>query len=257
MGTILFDNGKHQCIKFDDLTEGGEIQSNQFLIIHDRRGLLIDCGGYRIYQHLLGAVSRYLPAGSIDYIFLSHQDPDIGSGLNLWLPVCKAQVLVSALWIRFIPAFCVRGLSETRATAIPDQGLRIQLAGCELFAIPAHFLHSPGNFQLYDPVSKILFTGDLGASLAPEKECIATAEEFERHIESMAGFHRRYMASREFCRKWAEMIRPMDIDMIVPQHGARITGPTAVNLFREWVAQEQTASDGFIDTAFRLPFEIG
>lgn len=157
MSIILYDDGEHQCVKFGDLSPGGEVQSNQFLIIHNKRGLLLDCGGYRIFKSLLGAIAHHLPAGSLEYIFLSHQDPDIGSGLNLWLPICKAKILISGLWTRFIPAFCVRGLSEDRLDPIPDAGKVFELAGSPLVAVPGHFMHSPGNFHLYDPVSKILF----------------------------------------------------------------------------------------------------
>ena len=32
-----------------------------------------------------------------------------------------------------------------------------------MYALPAHFLHSVGNFHIYDPIAKILYTGDLGA----------------------------------------------------------------------------------------------
>ena len=95
----------------------------------------------------------------MDYIFLSHQDPDIGSGLNLWLPICNAKIMISALWQRFNSAFCVRGLSEERIFAIPDQGVRFKLNDSPLIAIAAHFLHSPGNFHLYDPVAKTVGGG--------------------------------------------------------------------------------------------------
>jgi flavorubredoxin len=89
--------------KIDDLVENAEVTSNQFLIVHNRKGLLLDCGGYRIYKNVLGALAHFLPAGALDYIFLSPQDPDTGSGLNLWLPTCNAKIMVSALWQRFIP----------------------------------------------------------------------------------------------------------------------------------------------------------
>ena len=35
----------------------------------------------------------------------------------------------------------------------------------KLMALPAHFLHSSGNHQIYDPESRILYSGDLGASV--------------------------------------------------------------------------------------------
>ncbi len=51
MATVLFDNGVHKCIVFDDILSGDvrgtDIQANQFLIIHNGEGLLYDPGGVR------------------------------------------------------------------------------------------------------------------------------------------------------------------------------------------------------------------
>lgn len=242
MSIILYSDDKHQCIQLNNQVIDGEIQASQFLVKHNSRGMLIGCGGQRIYKNVLAALSAHLPSGSLDYIFLPHQDPDIGSGLNLWLPICKAQVMISSLWTRFLPAFCVQGLLESRVTAIPDQGMKIDLAGSSLVAVPAHFLYSPGNFHLYDPVAKILFTANLGASIMAETENIKTEEEFERYIPQMALFHDRYMPGNEACCRWAALARQMDVEMIVPQYGARISGKTLVEKFYQWVEREKTAA---------------
>lgn len=242
MSIILYTDDKHQCIQLKNQVIDGETQASQFLVKHNSRGMLIGCGGQRIYKNVLAALSAHLPSGSLDYIFLPHQDPDIGSGLNLWLPICKAQVLISSLWTRFLPAFCIQGLLESRVTAIPDQGIKIDLAGSSLVTVPAHFLYSPGNFHLYDPVSKILFTANLGASIKAQMENIETEEEFERHIPQMALFHERYMPGNEACCRWAALARQMDVEMIVPQYGARITGKALVEKFYQWVETEKTAA---------------
>ena len=76
-------------------------------------------------------------------------------------------------------------------THLPDEGMWIDLNGCELAILPAHFLHSPGNFHVYDPLSKILYTGDIGASLGCEYRRV---EDFDDHVAFMVGFHERYMA---------------------------------------------------------------
>jgi flavorubredoxin len=120
-------------------------------------------------------------------------------------------------------------------------------------AVAAHFLHSPGNFHLYDPVAKILFTSDLGASISPHKEVIETQEDFELHKKNMSGFHNRYIASNTVCRKWAAMVRNLDVEMIVPQHGAHIVGKTLVEAFYQWVETEKTAVDDFVENLFQLP----
>lgn len=253
MSTVLYTDDNHQCIKFDGQAIDGDVQANQFLIKHDRRGMLIGCGGQRMYKSVLAELSSHLPAGALDFIFLSHQDPDIGSGLNQWLPICKAQVMISSLWTRFLPTFCVQGLLESRVTAIPDSGMQVELAGSPLIAVPAHFLYSPGNFQLYDPVSKILFTGSLGSSIDPHLENIVTEEDFNRHQPLMTVAHSRCIAGNEACKRWAAMIRQLDVEMIVPQYGARISGKGLVERFYQWVEQEKTAVDDFADDLFKLP----
>lgn len=253
MSTTLYEDSNHKCVKFDGLVGEGEVPSNQFLIVHNRRGLLLDCGGYRVYKNLLGELASHLPAGAVEYIFLSHQDPDIGSGLNLWLPVCNAKVMISALWKKFIPAFCARGLSDDTLFAIPDKGVRFELNGAPLVAIPAHFLHSPGCFHLYDSVAKILFTSDLGSSITPHKAAIDTKEDFALHVTNMRAFHNRYMGSKRAAQSWVAMVRRLDVEMIVPQHGAHIVGKPLVESFYSWVEEEKTALDDFSQSLYGLP----
>ena len=41
---VLFDNGTHQCLMFDDLVSGEGVQSNQFLITdHEQTGAVVVC----------------------------------------------------------------------------------------------------------------------------------------------------------------------------------------------------------------------
>ncbi len=75
--------------------------------------------------------------------------------------------MVPALWERFIPHFTRPGKLTDRTIAIPDAGLNLALGDIRLQALQAHFLHAEGNFSFYDPVSKILFSGDIGANLPP------------------------------------------------------------------------------------------
>lgn len=235
MAIELYNDGNHRCIKFDDLTKEGEIPANQFMIVHDKRGLLIDPGGNKLFAQLSTEIAIYAPPQRVDYIVLSHQDPDVGAGLNGWLLMTDAKIVISALWTRFIPNFCTSSFAENRMVAVPDEGMDIELSGAPLKLVPAHFLHSPGNFHLYDATSRILFTGDLGASIAPPEENVTSAQQFKEHIDNMSGFHARYIPHSEACRRWAKEARKLDIDMIVPQHGARMSGSECVNAFIDWV----------------------
>jgi flavorubredoxin len=51
----------------------------------------------------------------------------------------------------------------------------------------------------------------------------------------MEGFHRRYMVSRKVCALWANMVRRLDVEMIVPQHGQRFEGKVMIDQFLNWI----------------------
>ena len=38
---------------------------------------------------------------------------------------------------------------------ILDEGMNLELGSIDLMAVPAHFLHAEGNFQFYDPHSRM------------------------------------------------------------------------------------------------------
>jgi len=116
--------------------------------------------------------------------------------------------------------------------------------------VPAHFLHSVGNFQLYDPLSKILFSGDMGASMLDDSGPVA---DFATHVPSMLGFHRRYMASNKACRLWAAMVRGMDVEMIVPQHGRPFMGREMISAFLYWIENLECGLDLLGPEDYQLP----
>lgn len=164
---------------------------------------------------------------------------------------CK--VVCSRLWERFFPHLVpgYRGKNlEQRILGLPDQGGRIELGRSYIQAVPAHFLHSVGNFHFYDPVSRILFSGDLGASLVDD-EPSKPVEDFQAHIPTMEGFHRRYMVSNRACRLWANMARKMDIEMIVPQHGRPFKGKAMVDTFIDWISGLECGVDLMTEADFK------
>lgn len=213
--------------------------------------MLLDPGGHKVFSKLLSELSVYIPPNQIRYIFLSHQDPDIVASINGWLMTTKAEAYISKLWMRFLPHFGLDSQLEGRVKPIDDHGKVLTLGGdCKIYILPAHFLHSEGNFQVYDPCSKILFSGDLGASLGQDYFFV---EDFDKHIKYMEGFHRRYMVSNKVLRFWANMVKDLDIEMIVPQHGAIFKGKDMVKRFIEWVENLEVGVDLLTQDMYRVP----
>ena len=239
--TILYDDGKHRNVLLEDFSPpGAAVQTNQHLILDGGEGLLLDPGGHKVYTKVLAATFAELGGAGLKHIFLSHQDPDIVAAVNGWLMTTDATAHVSALWTRFIPHFGLDRLVEKRLLPIPDEGQVLPLGASKVVLIPAHFLHSAGNFQLYDPISRILYTGDLGASLDVE---YAEVPDFDAHLPKMEGFHRRYMASRRAMQVWTRVARQLDIEILAPQHGAFFRGKAMVNRFVEWADGLECGSD--------------
>jgi flavorubredoxin len=256
MAIELFNNGKHLCLMFDDLVDdsmGAAVQANQFLIVDNGHGALIDPGGNMTYNGLLMEMHNYFSPKKLDYILASHADPDIIASVNKWMIHTDCKVLISKLWTRFVPHFCSVGNAEGRVDGIPDEGMKIPLGESMIKAIPAHFMHSEGNFQFYDPVSKILFSGDLGASIVKHDEADVPVEDFKAHIPLMEGFHKRYMISNKILRFWVHMVRQMDVESIVPQHGRAMRGKKMVNEFLNWLENLPCGVDIMTQENYRAP----
>lgn len=251
----LYNHSGHQCLMFTDLCQEGTevVQSNQFLIIDGDTGAIIDPGGNLAYGELYLAMTRHFTPQRLSAIFASHADPDIIASLDRWMTATPtAKIYISRVWERFIPHFCKSGKTDGRIVGIPDPGMRVPVGRSELVALPAHFLHSEGNFQFYDPVSRILFSGDLGASMGTGAQAQEFVTRLAGHVPRMEGFHRRYMVSNKVMRHWAQMVRSLDIDMIVPQHGSPMRGP-AVREFIEWAERLECGIDLLTSKDYRVP----
>ena len=258
MAIELFRKDDHVCLMFAKLSDedGEAVQSNQFLIVNKGTGCIIDPGGNLAYNELYLGMSQHFPPHKLAAILASHADPDIIASLDRWMTATSATVYISRIWERFAPHFCKPGKTLGRIVGIPDPGQRLRLgegsSAFELVALPAHFLHAEGNFQFYDPVSRILFSGDLGASIGADLNPEETVTDLGPHLRRMEGFHRRYMVSNKVLRLWAAMVRQLDIKMIVPQHGSPMAGP-AVKQFIDWAKNPQCGIDLMGSAQYQIP----
>ena len=232
----IFEEGDHKwtAITRDPNRPNFLIDTNEYLITNGDDAILLDPGGSEIFPAVFSALSTVFDPRKIDKLFASHQDPDIISSLSMWLEFNPGiKCYISWLWAGFVPHF--GGNAET-FVAIPDAGMDLMVGGQRLQAVPAHFLHSSGNFHLYDPKAKILFSGDVGAALLPAGEDGLFVEDFDRHIRHAEGFHRRWMGSDKAKRDWCARVSALDIDMLCPQHGAIYQGAD-VKRFIDWFSR--------------------
>jgi len=209
------------------------IDTNQYMVVCDNQAILLDPGGIELFAPMLSSIVKDVALEQITHLFASHQDPDIISSLGLWDQVLPQARLHSPwLWEGFIRHF---GMNNIHYEPIPDEGRTIELGGLGLQLIPAHYLHSSGNFNVYDPVAKILFSGDIGAALeSPDAPLLV--DDFDAHIPKMKLFHQRWMPSNRAKLDWVKRVRQLDIDMMLPQHGRIFEGQNVAR-FLDWFEQ--------------------
>ncbi len=229
----LYDDGDTQWIYFGRDPNKAEqvIDTNQFVVIHKGKAFVMDPGGTEIFPSVLSQLSEFVEVHNIEGFLCSHQDPDIMSSLPLWMELAPhAKVYMSWLWKGFVSHFGYE-FHENFIT-VKDEGCTIMLGDHPLQLVPAHFLHSSGNFHLYDAKAKILFSGDVGAALVPDNYDIIV-KNFSNHIQYMEGFHRRWMPSNEAKLDWCRRVARLEIDLLCPQHGSIFKGED-VNNFLSW-----------------------
>jgi flavorubredoxin len=233
--TYIYEDGGHKwaAISRDPQKPDYLIDTNEYLVINGNQAILTDPGGMEVFSAVFSAISTGFDPQNIRQIFASHQDPDVISSLGLWLDFNpELKCYLSWLWAGFIPHF---GGNADTFIQLPDEGMALTLNGLSLEAVPAHYLHSSGNFHLYDPKARILFSGDVGAALLPSGEDGLFVENFSKHIRHAEGFHRRWMGSNEAKQKWCRRVDSMEIDMLCPQHGAIYQGQD-VKRFINWLS---------------------
>jgi len=210
------------------------IDTNEYLILGQDEAILCDPGGTEIFPQVVSAVARVTSLDKIKHFLCSHQDPDIFSSLPLWMGLCpQATIHLPWVWKTFVAHYGHEYVD--RFHCLPDEGERLMLGHREFQFVPAHYLHSSGNFHLYDPQLKVYFSGDVGAALLPDGENPLFVEDFDAHVQYMDGFHRRWMPSERARDAWLARVRKLDIEYFCPQHGSIFKGPD-VKRFLDWFA---------------------
>lgn len=230
--TKIAETSKSEWIMFgrDNDKPDNIIDTNQYMVKSGSRAILLDPGGIELFAPMLASVLHHVPIEHITDLFASHQDPDIISSLGLWDKAIPNGTLHAPwLWEDFIRHF---GMNNITYDAVPDEGSTIQIGNANLHLIPAHYLHSSGNFHVYDENAKLLMSGDVGAALEPAAAPLYV-KDFEEHIPKMKGFHQRWMPSNRAKNDWIERVRKLDIQIMAPQHGRIFKGEN-VGRFLDW-----------------------
>lgn len=187
--------------------------------------MLIDPGSNNDFAVVRAKTERVI--GSLEKvggIFINHQDPDVGSAVGLMMGryTPRAHVLCSEDTWRLVQYYNIPRNRFVQLERFPN-GMYFP-NGEEILPVPSPFCHFVGAVMLYDPQTKVLFSGDLFGSLTDREASGLYADESD--WAGMRAFHQIYMPSNQALRHAVRMIREKcpDLKVIAPQHGRVIHG---------------------------------
>ena len=208
-GSIFFANPYLRIFRGKD-AQGQNVQYN----------LLIDPGSSIDFAGVQAKVTQLIGGmQAISAIFINHQDPDVGSASTLLLGrfAPHALILCSEDTWRLIRHF---NLPKERYVSLDKypQGFRLP-TGHRLLPVPSPFCHFSGAVMLYDPETRILYTGDLFGGLTDQAAKGIWADQTD--WIGMRAFHQIYMPTNKALRYTIQAIRRLVPQPLVlaPQHG--------------------------------------
>lgn len=245
----LYSNGDHQWIILGRDPERNHLMAdtNQVVLINNGAATLIDPGGIEVFPAFLSALNGLISIDKVERIILTSPDPDAISSIPLWRQVCKDDLYVSApsLWKDLV----LHLDGECKIQGINDDGATISLSnGKALELIPAHHLHAPASFSLYDKTAKVLYSSSIGSALHTANSTGEfEVDDFQSHVSFLEDYHTRWFASSSARNDWLASIRNLEIDYMVPHRGPAFN-KTYVEKFLTWFSQVQIGNDLNADT---------
>ncbi len=205
----------------------GQLLENNAYLLTFRRGtkqvrVLVDPGppeDFAILSHkvesLVGSMDR------LDYVFLHHRAPDVaGSAGAIQQRSRTTQIICSEDTFRHARAY---GLDPNRFMAVESfpGGVCTLPTGNAITFVPTPFCHHRGAVMLFDPGSRVLFSGTLfGGARAPKLVA------WEGSWPGIEMFHQIYMPTQRALGLAVGRVQRLTPTpaLIAPQHGAMILG---------------------------------
>ena len=209
----------------------GIFHANPFLRVYragsrEPYNLLIDPGSSSDFAVVSAKVSSVIGRmNAVSGLFINHQDPDVGSSAS---QICgryapRAPIHCSeATWRLIVHSNLPR--DRFVDTDVARRGVEVP-TGHRWIPVPSPFCHFRKAVMLYDPETRVLFSGDLLGGLTEPGPRDLWAEPSD--WSGIRAFHQVYMPATRALAAAVRAIRKLDppVEIIAPQHGRLLTGP--------------------------------
>lgn len=172
----------------------------------------------------------------IDYIIAQHGEQDHSGALPKMIKKYPEAIILTNPKCKELIQEMLH-VAEEKFQVISD-GEEISLGDKSLKFIFAPWVHWPDTMFTYIKEEKMLFTCDFFGSHLPFENLFA-----EEKAKTLAAAKRYYaeimMPFRTFCKKYVQMIKNMEVDMILASHGPIYKNPQFIlDAYENWTADE-------------------
>lgn len=215
---LLFERAQRR-IHWLGAPDQDAFRANTYLITDGDAGVLVDPGPAHGFEATRRATERALDGGALVGVVVCHQDPDVAGSIAAWVEYAPdVQVITSPRTKVLLPHYGLKDYRYHDITSGP-----FPLGGAPLRFVEAPFLHFPGAFATYEPVSRSLLSGDVWAALDTDPRMVVS--DFEAHAQKLDLFHLDYMACNLAARGFVARLADLEIHAILPQHGSIVARP--------------------------------
>jgi serine/threonine-protein kinase len=187
--------------------------------------LLIDPGSSSDFAVVSAKVSAVLGRlGAVSGLFINHQDPDVGSSAA---QICGRYAPHASIFCSEATWRLIVHLNLPRDRFVDTDGLGAGIAlptGHLVLPVPSPFCHFRGAVMLYDPETRVLFSGDLLGGITGSELRDLWADESD--WGGVRAFHQAYMPTNRALASAVKAIQRLDppVEIIAPQHGRLLRG---------------------------------
>ena len=234
---VLAEQGERVWLVFlrPATEENGARFVSHYVICAGDEAVLIDPGGPADFGPLLAAVSDKIDIQKITTVIVSRGAAQIVGSLGMWAevlghetPIYAADMLLPDL-LHIDPDLNIQGVGEN--------GAEVSLAdGAGLHILPAPYLPTASAVSVYDPTTRILYTGDIGTVEGPwADDATPFSAQFSLVSHAMNAFHQSWFASGSARDDWLARIEGLSVDIIAPRAGPCFQGKDVLHFIR-WLA---------------------
>lgn len=212
---------------------------NSYVLKGSEKSVVFETSKAKFTDEYLDKLVEIIPLDGIDYIILSHTEPDHSGTIEKLLDLNpKLKLIGTASAINFMKEICNKDFSSI----IVKDGDKLSLGNKTLKFITAPNLHWPDTMFTYVEEDGILVTCDaFGSHYSLEgvtNDTIANQEDYQGTLKFY--FDSIVAPFKSFVLDALKKIEGLNINMILTGHGPVLTeNPMAVvEMYREWATEE-------------------